>query len=190
MKTFPTRIAGLVHLAPTVHGDDRGFFVETLRREQLAAVGIDIDFVQHNHSRSAHGVLRGMHFSVGDGQAKLVRCARGRILDVVVDVRHGSPTFGEWESFSLDDVEHDQLFVPVGFAHGFVVLSEIADVIYLCSSYYDGSVERGFAWDDPDVAIEWPDVPIQVSDRDQAAPRLRDIAAEIPFSWPGVTGSG
>lgn len=190
MEIRPTRLAGLVHMAPTVHGDARGFFVETLRREQLRAAGIDVDFVQHNHSRSAHGVLRGMHFSVGVGQAKLVRCARGRILDVVVDVRRESATCGEWESFSLDDIEHDQLFIPVGFAHGFVVLSEIADVVYLCSSYYDAAVERGFAWNDPDVAIDWPDVPIQVSDRDAAAPRLRDIADDLRFSPPDATRPG
>jgi dTDP-4-dehydrorhamnose 3,5-epimerase len=183
MKTFPTRLAGLVHLMPTVHGDPRGFFVETLRREQLESIGVTTDFVQHNHSRSTHGVLRGMHFSVGDGQAKLVRCARGRILDVVVDIRHGSPTFGEWEGFALDDVDHAQLFVPVGFAHGFIVLSDVADVIYLCSNYYDGTVERGFAWNDPDVSIAWPGVPIQVSERDQSAPSLRDLAPEIPFRW-------
>jgi dTDP-4-dehydrorhamnose 3,5-epimerase len=109
---------------------------------------------------------------------------------VVVDVRRESPTFGEWESFSLDDVEHDQLFIPVGFAHGFVVLSEIADVVYLCSSYYDPVVERGFIWNDPDVAIDWPDVPIQISDRDTAAPRLREIAESLRFSSPDATEPG
>ena len=113
--------------------------------------------MQDNHSRSARGVLRGMHFSIGAGQAKLVRCARGRILDVVVDLRRASPTYGEWEAGELDDERARQLYIPVGFAHGFCVLSDVADVTYKCSTYYDAAVERGFHYADPDVAIAWPD---------------------------------
>src|SRR5688500_12414552 len=136
MRVLDTRLAGLVHLQPDVRGDERGFFLESYRANVWAQHGVDHDFVQDNHSRSRRGVLRGMHFSIGDGQAKLVRCARGRILDVAVDLRRESPTYGEWESVVLDDERARQLYIPVGFAHGFCVLSEIADVTYKCSTYY------------------------------------------------------
>ena len=120
----------------------------------FAELGIDEAFVQDNHSRSRRGVVRGMHFQ--PGQAKLIRCVRGAILDVIVDIRRGSPQFGQWEAFGLDDAEHHQLYIPDGFAHGFCVLSEIADVAYKVSTYYDPELESGFAYDDPEVAIEWP----------------------------------
>jgi dTDP-4-dehydrorhamnose 3,5-epimerase len=123
-----------------------------------------------------------MHFQVGRGQAKLVRCARGAIVDVLVDIRRDSPTFGKWEAYPLDDERHRQLFVPVGFAHGFCVVSESADVLYKCSSYYDPDAERVIAYDDPDVAIEWPAVDVTVSERDRAAPRLAEIADELSGS--------
>lgn len=181
MRALPTGLDGLVVIEPVVHADARGFFLETFRADVLEGLGVAENWVQDNHSRSAHGVLRGMHFSVGAGQAKLVRCARGRILDVAVDIRRGSPTYGRWEAVELDDVGHRMVYLPVGFAHGFVVLSEVADVAYRCSSYYDPAVERGFAWDDPDVAIAWPDVPIEVSARDASAPRLSAIADDLPF---------
>jgi dTDP-4-dehydrorhamnose 3,5-epimerase len=182
MHLLETDIEGLVCLEPTVHGDERGFFVETFRADVWAEHGVDCAFVQDNHSRSRRGVVRGMHFSVGAGQAKLVRCARGRIWDVVVDIRRASPTFGRWQGFELDDERGRQLFVPVGFAHGFCVLSDVADVTYKCSTYYDGAVERGFAWDDPAVGIAWPrDLELLVSERDRSAPTLAEVAAEIPF---------
>ena len=183
MKTLPTRIEGLRLLEPMVHGDARGFFQETFRRDLFARLGVDCDFIQDNHSRSQQGVLRGMHFAVGEGQAKLVRCARGSILDVVVDIRRGSPTFGEWESCRLDDESHRQLFVPVGFAHGFCVLSETADVVYKCSTYYDSDLERTLAYDDPAIGIDWPDLELVVSERDRNAPRLAEIADGLPFEW-------
>jgi dTDP-4-dehydrorhamnose 3,5-epimerase len=183
MRRLETKLDGLILLAPTVHGDDRGFFLESFRLDAWAEHGVDVAFVQDNHSRSRQGVVRGMHFSLGDGQAKLVRCGRGRIWDVVVDLRDGSPTFGEWEAFELDDLEGRQLFVPVGFAHGFCVLSDVADVIYKVSSYYDPAVERGFRWDDPDVAIAWPDsVEHSVSERDATAPLLAEIRDTLTFS--------
>jgi dTDP-4-dehydrorhamnose 3,5-epimerase len=189
MDTLPTRISGPVLIQPSVFGDERGFFVETYRREWHAEAGIpeEDEFIQDNHSRSGGGVVRGMHFHIGQGVAKLVRCARGRILDVVVDLRRGSPTYGEWEGFELDDKSMRILYVPVGFAHGFCVLSEVADVIYKQTSYYDSELERGIAWDDPDVAIEWPTGPKDpiVSARDRAAPTLREIAAELPFEHRG-----
>jgi len=173
---------GPILIEPVVHGDHRGFFLESYRRSKLAELGVDHDFVQDNHSRSARGVVRGMHFAVGQGQAKLVRCARGSIFDVVVDLRSASPTYGQWEGFTLDDSEHRQLYVPVGFAHGFCVTSEIADVAYKCSTYYDPEVERAIAYDDPEIGIEWPaGLELKVSERDSQAPRLADVAPELPF---------
>jgi dTDP-4-dehydrorhamnose 3,5-epimerase len=180
-------LAGLVVIEPTVHGDERGFFCETYRREWHAEAGIPDEerFIQDNHSRSTRGVVRGMHFHVGAGAAKLVRCARGRIVDVAIDLRRGSPTYARWEAVELDDESMRELYLPVGFAHGFCVLSEVADVLYKQTAYYDPAVERAIAWNDPDVGIEWP-LPIgelTVSERDAAAPRLREIAGELPFQW-------
>jgi len=187
MQTLPTRIPGPVLIEPSVFADERGFFAETYRREWHAGAGIpDSDtFIQDNHSRSSRGVVRGMHFHVGAGVAKLVRCARGQILDVVVDLRRGSPTYGEWEGHELDDESMRILYVPVGFAHGFCVLSDVADVIYKQTAYYDPALERGIAWDDPDVAVHWP-LPLEelaVSARDSTAPALRELAAELPFEY-------
>jgi dTDP-4-dehydrorhamnose 3,5-epimerase len=183
---LPTRLAGPLLLAPRTHPDDRGFFMETYRRSEFAALGIGEDFVQDNHSRSARGVVRGMHFQVGEGISKLVRCARGAIVDVLVDIRRGSPTWGQWEAFELSDANHRIVYAPVGFAHGFCVVSEVADVVYRQSGYYS-SLEAGFAWDDPEVAIDWP-LPrdeLVVSARDAGAPRLAEIAGDLPFAYAG-----
>jgi dTDP-4-dehydrorhamnose 3,5-epimerase len=172
-----------------VFTDERGFFCETYRRENHVAMGIPQNepFIQDNHSRSTRGVVRGMHFHIGPGVAKLVRCSQGRILDVVVDLRRGSPSYGEWEGFELSDENMRQLYVPIGFAHGFCVLSEVADVLYKQTAYYDPAVERGIAWDDPEIGIEWPaDIELIVSARDAAAPKLRELAEELPF----VIGAG
>jgi dTDP-4-dehydrorhamnose 3,5-epimerase len=185
VRQIESRLDGPILIEPVVHGDSRGFFHESFRTNAYADLGIHDDFVQDNHSRSSGPVLRGMHFQVGEGMAKLVRCARGAIYDVVVDLRQGSPTYGQWEGFRLDDETLHQLYCPIGFAHGFVVLSDVADVLYKCSSYYDGSIERGIAWDDPDIGIEWPVAEPLLSDRDRSAPRLKDIAAELPFRWQG-----
>jgi dTDP-4-dehydrorhamnose 3,5-epimerase len=174
MKRLDTRLEGPVLIEPAVHGDARGFFQETYRKNVMAELGVEVDFVQDNHSRSARGVLRGMHFQ--PGQAKLVRCPRGAILDVVVDIRPGSPGFGHWEGFRLDDETHLQLYVPDGFAHGFCVLSDLADVVYKVSSYYDPAAEKGFRFDDPAVGVEWPrDLQLVVSDRDRHAPLLGEL---------------
>ncbi len=160
---------GPIVFEPAVFGDARGFFAETFRAEWLPGES----WVQDNHSRSKRGTVRGMHFQTG--QAKLVRCARGRIWDVVVDIRPGSPTFGEWQAWELDDERLHALYVPVGFAHGFAVLSDEADVVYKCSTYYDPARESGFAYDDPAVGIAWPvDEPL-VSARDRDAPALREL---------------
>jgi dTDP-4-dehydrorhamnose 3,5-epimerase len=184
MEIVPTRLEGPLLLAPQVFGDERGFFAETYREDEWRALGIDCAFVQDNHSRSRRGTLRGIHFQLSPGQAKLVRCARGTILDVVVDLRRGSPTFGEWEGFELDDAAMRQLYIPIGFGHGFCVTSEVADVAYKCSSYYDAATEAGIAFDDPDVGIAWPQgFERIVSERDTTAPRLAEVADTLPFTY-------
>ncbi|HEX3736233.1 MAG TPA: dTDP-4-dehydrorhamnose 3,5-epimerase [Solirubrobacterales bacterium] len=180
-ERLETKLDGVALIEPQVHGDARGFMVETFARGEWAGLGVDVDFVQHNHSRSAQGTLRGIHFQTAPGQAKLVRCARGRILDVAVDLRKGSPTYGRWESQVLDDEEHRQLFVPVGFGHGFAVLSEVADVCYQVSSLYDPATEAGIAWDDPDIGVDWQVTDPLLSERDKAAPRLAEIADTLPW---------
>ena len=189
MRALETSIPDALLIVADVHGDERGFFQETYRRETFARFGVTDDFVQHNHSRSARGVLRGMHLQTYPGISKLVGCARGEILDVVLDVRVGSPAYGRWESFRLDDVEHRRLYVPPGLAHGFCVLSDVADVIYAQSGYYDADRERSIAFDDPDVAIEWPLLDsLTVSERDRDAPALADIVAELGFSYAPAAG--
>lgn len=185
MQRLETRLDGPILLAPAVHGDERGFFVESYRRSAYAELGVEDEFVQDNHSRSRNGIVRGMHFQVGRGQAKLVRCARGTILDVVVDLRRGSPTFGEWEAVELDDIELRQLYVPIGFAHGFCVTSDVADVVYKCDSYYDPDAERGINYDDPAIGIEWPAIELVPSERDARAPLLAEVAGELPFEYSG-----
>jgi len=180
LRTIPTRLRGPILIEPKTHFDARGFFLETFRADAYREIGIDIDFVQDNHSRSTRGTVRALHFQVDPGQPKLVRAARGAIFDVVVDVRRSSATFGQWESFDLDDELNRQLFVPVGFAHGFCVMSDEADLVYKVGTYYDRAAERGIAWDDPDVAITWPvEAPI-VSERDRRNPTLADIADSLP----------
>jgi dTDP-4-dehydrorhamnose 3,5-epimerase len=180
-RRIETRLDGLVLIEPAFHGDERGFLVETYRSDAWRGLGVELDFVQHNHSRSTRGALRGIHFQTDPGQAKLVRCSRGRIFDVAVDLRASSPTFGQWEGHELDDGAHRQLLVPVGFGHGFCVLSEVADVDYQLSSYYDPATEAGIAWDDPDVGIDWPVSDPLLSDRDRKAPRLAEVADSLPF---------
>lgn len=180
-RRLETKLEGVVLLEPEVHGDERGFFVETFRRDLWAEHGVEAEFVQHNHSRSAKGTLRGLHFQTEPGQAKLVRCARGKVFDVAVDLRRDSPTYGQWEGHELDDERHRQLFVPAGFGHGFIVLSDLADVAYLLSSVYDPATESGIAWDDPGVGVEWPVAEPLLSERDKTAPRLAEIANTLPF---------
>jgi dTDP-4-dehydrorhamnose 3,5-epimerase len=183
MKTVESRLEGARLLQPVVHGDERGFFLESFRVDALAEVGIDAAFVQDNHSRSGARIVRGMHFQ--PGQAKLVRCVRGAIFDAIVDIRAGSPTFGQWDGYELNDQTHHQLYVPDGFAHGFCVLSEVADVTYKVTDYYNASTEGGFRFDDPAVGIEWPIAPAEMiaSARDTGAPLLADIMAALPFTY-------
>ena len=188
MQQVETRLDGPILIAPRVIGDERGFFAETYRRSVFSELGIPEEMVQDNHSRSAKGIVRGMHFQIGAGAAKLVRCARGRILDVMVDLRRGSPTFGEWEGFELSDANMRMAYCPIGFAHGFCVLSdEGADVMYKQSNYYSDENERGIAYNDPDIGIDWqlPTDELIPSQRDAGAPLLRDVADDLPFVLRG-----
>ncbi len=182
MEILDGRLDGVRLIRASVHGDERGFFLESFRADVLAQAGIAIPFVQDNHSRSRRGIVRGMHFQ--PGQAKLVRCARGAIFDVVVDIRPGSSTFGAWEGYELNDETHHQLFVPAGFAHGFCVLSDVADVTYKVSTYYDPGSEGGFRYDDPEVGIQWPIAPdaLIASARDTGAPRLSELRSSLAGS--------
>jgi dTDP-4-dehydrorhamnose 3,5-epimerase len=176
-----SRLDGLILLTPSKHGDERGFFMETYRADAWAAQGVPTEFVQDNQSRSRRGTVRGMHFQLSPGQGKLVRVARGRVLDVVVDIRRESPTFGQWEAVELDDEGAQQLWIPVGFAHGFCVLSDVADFVYKVTSYFDPATESGFSFADPDIGIEWPEGELIYSQRDRDAPRLAEIADSLPF---------
>ena len=185
MDLLETKLDGPKLIAPRVLGDERGFFVETYRRSVFGELGILEEMVQDNHSRSGHGIVRGMHFQIGRGAAKLIRCGRGAIYDVMVDVRRGSPTFGQWEGFELTEENAHMAYCPVGFAHGFCVLSEIADVFYKQDRYYSDGTERGIAYNDPEVGIEWP-LPVEElkpSERDATAPKLSEIAGELPFVY-------
>jgi dTDP-4-dehydrorhamnose 3,5-epimerase len=177
-------LSGLLVIEPSVHADERGFFLEAYGREQYLSAGVTTDFVQDNHSRSRRGTIRGLHYQRHPGQAKLVRVARGQVWDVVVDIRLSSPTFGEYEAFELDDRSHRQLFIPVGFAHGFCVISDVADVIYKVSSRYDSDEERGIAWSDPAIGIPWPAERPIVSDRDDANPTLASALPELSTLGP------
>ena len=187
MERLETRLDGPILVKPRVFGDERGFFAETYRRSTFADVGIPEEMKQDNHSRSTAKIVRGMHFQIGEGTAKLVRCGRGAIWDCVVDLRKGSPTFGQWEGYELTDENFHMIYVPVGFAHGFCVLSELADVFYKQSNYYSDERERGISYRDPDVGIEWP-IPVDeliASDRDASAPTLSEVEAELPFTYGG-----
>jgi dTDP-4-dehydrorhamnose 3,5-epimerase len=175
MNITPAPLPGVLVLEPKVHGDERGFFLETYRDSVLAAAGVTEPFVQDNQSRSRRGTLRGLHYQLAPhAQGKLVRVSRGRVFDVAVDVRRGSPHFGQWFGAELDDVTHRMLWIPPGFAHAFIVLSEEADFVYKCTATYAPAAERGIAWNDPGVGIAWPDTggaPL-VSPRDEQWPTL------------------
>jgi dTDP-4-dehydrorhamnose 3,5-epimerase len=176
MNVVKTKLADCVIIEPKVFGDERGFFLETFQAERYAClVGITLPFVQDNHSRSARGVLRGLHFQKTKPQGKLVRVVRGEVYDVAVDIRKGSTTFGEWEGVILSEENKKQFWVPPGFAHGFVVLSDTADFEYKCTDYYDPSDEGSILWSDPDLDIPWPIATPILSDKDASADRLIDV---------------
>jgi dTDP-4-dehydrorhamnose 3,5-epimerase len=177
MEIVELELPGLILIKPSVFSDDRGFFCQSYHQQQYIEAGVESIFVQDNRSRSAYGVIRGMHYQLSHGQDKLVSVTCGKILDVVVDIRRGSPTFGGWATAILSDENHHQLFVPKGFAHGFCVLSESADLFYKCSDFYDPSDEFSILWNDPQVGIEWPEFtsdPV-LSGKDLQAPLLSDV---------------
>lgn len=171
-----TALPGVVLITPKVFGDERGFFLESFREDQYAGlIGTGASFCQDNHSRSRRGVLRGLHFQTRHPQGKLLRCVRGEIFDVAVDVRPGSDHFGKWVGVHLNEENKQQLFVPAGFAHGFQVISDTADVEYKCTDYYDPDGESGVRWNDPDLAIDWPVADPLVSEKDQVLPLLAEL---------------
>lgn len=178
MKVVQTEIPEVLILEPRVFGDERGFFMESYNRRGFQqATGLDPDFVQDNHSRSGRGVLRGLHYQIRQAQGKLVRVVRGSVYDIAVDLRRSAPTFGRWVGVELSEQNHRQLWVPPGFAHGFLVLSEIADFQYKTSDYYAPEHERSIRWNDPDLAIDWPlpeDMAPVLAEKDAAAPRFAD----------------
>jgi dTDP-4-dehydrorhamnose 3,5-epimerase len=182
MKVIKTNLPGVVVIEPKVFGDKRGFFLETFCENVLKQAGINAHFVQDNHSRSSQGVLRGLHYQLTHTQGKLVRVATGSVFDVAVDVRSGSPTFGQWYGIELNEENMKILYVPPGFAHGFVVLSKFADFIYKCTDYYHPESEQGIAWNDPDLNIDWPIAEIaekiSLSDKDKQNVLLKDQSAE------------
>lgn len=177
VKILQTRLPEVLVFAPEVLRDARGYFVETFRASWLEEAGIAAGFVQENQSLSRRGVLRGLHFQWPRAQGKLVRVARGKVFDVAVDVRLGSPDFGAWVGTELDGDTHRQVWIPPGFAHGFCVLSEEAEVVYKCTAYYEPAAEAGIRWDDADLGIAWPRAggPFTLSAKDAALPRLADL---------------
>ena len=179
MKVIETQLAGVLIVEPKVFGDHRGFFLETFQVERYRDVGIGLPFVQDNHSRSQRGVLRGLHFQRTRPQGKLVSVSRGAVYDVAVDINPDSPTCGQYVGVELNDENHRQLWVPPGYAHGFCVLSEVADFQYKCTDYYQPEDEGGLLWNDPDVGIPWPVAEPQLSAKDQLNPRLRDLLSGV-----------
>lgn len=167
-------LPGVILIEPKVLADERGFFMETYHLARFRENGIPALFVQDNHSRSMRGVLRGLHYQEPHGQGKLVRCTRGALFDVAVDIRRGSPHFGKWFATEISEANRRMLWVPPGFAHGFCATSDVADLVYKCSELYDASSDRSILWNDPDIGIEWPVTDPLLSPKDAAAPRLRD----------------
>lgn len=179
MKVIETQLPGVLIIEPRAFGDHRGFFLETFQVERYREHGIDLPFVQDNHSRSARGVLRGLHFQRTRPQGKLVSVSRGAVYDVAVDIDPQSATCGQFVGVELNDENHRQLWVPPGYAHGFCVISEVADFQYKCTDYYQPEDEGGLLWNDPDVGIPWPVVEPQLSAKDQLNPRLRDLLSGV-----------
>ena len=178
MNVTETRLPGVLIIEPRIHGDDRGFFVETFQAERYARqIGLTLPFVQDNHSRSRRGVLRGLHAQRTHPQGKLVRAARGEVFDVAVDIEPKSATFGQWVGATLSDANHRQLWIPPGYAHGFLVLSELADFVYKCTDYYYPEDEVGAIWNDCDIGITWPLDRPTLSAKDLALPTLSEIRA-------------
>ena len=177
-KFIKTSIEGVIVIEPTAFGDERGFFMETYQKEDFYNNGITADFVQDNHSMSAKGVLRGMHYQINHPQSKLVRCVAGEVFDVVIDLRKNSPTFGHWEGVTLSAENKKQLFIPKGFAHGFLVLSDKAELIYKVDDYYHPNDEGGIMWNDPQIGINWPitdGMELILSEKDKKHPPFEEL---------------
>jgi dTDP-4-dehydrorhamnose 3,5-epimerase len=183
VKVIQTRLPGCVAIEPDVFGDARGFFYESYNAEKFNAAGLDLRFVQSNVSRSAQGVLRGLHYQWPNPQGKLVSVVEGEVFDVAVDIRRGSPTFGQWAGVMLTAENHRHFWVPEGFAHGFVVLSEFATFAYQCTALYDAKADAGVRWNDAAIAIDWPVSAPLLSGKDEKAPLLADIATERLPVW-------
>ena len=175
-----TEIPGVVVIEPQVFGDDRGYFMETYQKDQFAEAGIDKEFVQDNQSRSTRGVLRGLHFQKNHTQGKLVRVTKGEVFDVAVDLRKGSATYGRYVAVTLSADNNRQLYIPRGFAHGFLVLSETAEFAYKCDDFYHPEDEGGICWNDPTIAVQWPEVPsLVLSEKDKKHPTLKECRMEF-----------
>ena len=177
MEIEQTPLPGVVLISPAVHGDERGFFKETFNAGRYAEAGLTDDFVQDNMSRSVEGTLRGLHFQEPNGQGKLVWVHTGSVFDVAVDIRRGSPTFGQWYGNELSAENHKQMWIPPGFAHGFCVTSPTADFVYKCTALYSPADEYSVRWDDPAIGIVWPTAEPKLSGRDEHAPLLADVAS-------------
>ncbi|MBT8113881.1 MAG: dTDP-4-dehydrorhamnose 3,5-epimerase [Arenicella sp.] len=175
MQVEKTNLEGVILLTPTVFGDDRGFFMETYNQGKAVELGLPTEFVQDNHSKSSYGVLRGLHYQCPQWQGKLVRVIRGEIYDVAVDIRAGSASFGQWYGCYLNEDNKQQLYVPEGFAHGFCVTSESAEVVYKCTTLYAPEQEGSLLWNDPEIGIEWPIENPSLSAKDAVAPLLKDL---------------
>jgi len=179
MEVVATPLAGVILIKPQIWGDSRGYFVETWQYERYAAVGIDLPFVQDNHSMSTCGILRGLHFQKNRPQGKLVTVSLGRVFDVAVDIRPHSPTLGQWYGVELTQDNQWQLWVPPGMAHGFVVTSQVAHFHYKCTDYYCPQDEGSIRWNDPDIAVAWPVAQPLLSDKDQCAPSWQDVQKSL-----------
>jgi dTDP-4-dehydrorhamnose 3,5-epimerase len=185
LNVIETSLPGVLLIEPKVYADTRGFFMETYQAAHFRAHGIDAAFVQDNHSRSLRGVLRGLHYQEPNPQGKLVRCTRGALYDVAVDIRAGSPQFGKWTAAELTEENRRMMWLPPGFAHGFCALSEIADLVYKCTAFYEAANDRSILWNDPDLGITWPVAKPALSPKDAAAPRLKD--AKVLPRFAGMT---
>jgi dTDP-4-dehydrorhamnose 3,5-epimerase len=179
MQRFETPLPGVFELRPVIHGDARGFFLETYHQANFMALGITTTFVQDNHSRSTKGTLRGLHYQLHHPQAKLCRVIEGEALDVAVDIRVGSPHFGKWTSVRLSAKDQNQIYIPAGFAHGFLAITEAVQFLYKCSDYYAPSDEYGILWNDPALAIDWGALSPVLSQRDANNPRLADVQRQF-----------
>ncbi len=179
MKITPTKINDILMIEPPTFTDDRGFFSECFQQQRYADAGIATSFVQDNFSRSKKGVIRGLHYQFPHGQGKLIFVIRGAIFDVAVDIRYGSPTFGQHVSFILSDENHHQLYIPPGFAHGICALSDNTDIVYKCTSYYNANEFAGVLYNDPDLGIAWPQDDVVLAPRDLQLPKLADIPTKL-----------